>query len=1197
MNSAITRRGLLGGVLAMMAAASVCHTPFSALAETPRARHPLLGGKFVGDGPGGLYTAPFTVTESSVLSQDYFLTDLVLVDPATDRILPFSRADGSVEALVLQQGSVSHLARDASTTTGWTYTVLTPTVDNFASYTTVLDAGVATGPDGTVYALLLMQQPNTPHGGQALALWAVLAPAADTWECLVAQYNSTVLAASSLGQVRSGVDSDGGVYLYAFYTATTADNGTFLLWRPQWTWECSAVNALNGITLGELTVDDAWLVYNTGNTGSTAGGGVMVKWSGTGVNTGINWFPQTSATTFSRSQTFSWLTQELLWADWSADPSAPLPAFLVLGNVQTGLYYFNDLNRGVPLAKDMSVTPDQVAVWYTEELVSFAVLNAGTLNVVVQYGDAAAEKVTFTPPIPIASGVEAVVGLTTDQNQATLFVVNEDTSLSVLAKDPTLGTWTNTPVHQASSTMLEMTMWRAQLTVTDANGVAVSATDVRITADRAFTAWQASGNTYLDPAHPATMTTNAMGRITFAFPAIELDTAILSAQVMSNGSPTGDPIPVRADAGVHTYLAGRAPLNDLPTMTGASLVAAQNPDGSALFPVLDKLSGDDQTTAANGVAQAVNQCIVAGQGTPAAAVKSFTMDFSGSVPTYTSSGDPGAARLQSSSWWDSAVNDAGSVFHAIRHGLADVVSTTAEWSEDAGHWVVNMAITIGDDVSTVISYAITDLKSAVHAVCGFFHALGADIVSALQWLEHNVLGVLLATQANAAIVEGWLSQASDVVVDKLKGYEDLADNYFRGLENEYVQAVQDIEQWTKGMTFGTPTSATGVQDVGSDIMTVINDIRSNWLLDKITEWFGGSPSFPTDSATQGFAPALLSAVTDNLSTMEDLAKNLWDIVFELVAEPSDFANLGIDKFFTALENIGVDLLTFADAIVDDLLNFAIAAVRAFDTLLDGAVNEVPFIGGLLRHLGIDDTATVGHFFSLACMFPPTFAYHMQNPGQPLFPGGQAVTRAADVEASLDWADGLRVTAAVLQGFWAFVDYISDSAAVVTTPPRPAPGWVAYVDFVMPVIMSVVQWPGAPYPDGSTAPPFATDIPSTGPSVELIFPGWLLGFAPTAVTAGAYLASDYMDDNGGTSWSPYITSALAVGATLLSCLYNFRSDASGGAKVAGILGNVSNVVAPFVTKPIVDDSEGISAGIKLVVDLVGNLGAAVAIGNS
>ena len=73
--------------------------------------------------PPSLYLPPFSVQGSCVLSEDYFLTDQVIMNSA-DTVRPFVRADGTVEALLLSDGVVSHLSRSGTATSGWTCTAV-----------------------------------------------------------------------------------------------------------------------------------------------------------------------------------------------------------------------------------------------------------------------------------------------------------------------------------------------------------------------------------------------------------------------------------------------------------------------------------------------------------------------------------------------------------------------------------------------------------------------------------------------------------------------------------------------------------------------------------------------------------------------------------------------------------------------------------------------------------------------------------------------------------------------------------------------------------------------------------------------------------------------------------------------------------------------------------------------------------------
>ena len=163
--------------------------------QTHRAAHaPLLEGTAASP-----YTAPFSVQSSCVLSEDYFLTDQVIMNSA-DKVRPFVRADGTVEALLLSDAAVSHLSRSATATSGWTCTA----VPGSTRYplTDVADIAVATGSDGTVWALALR---TVKIGGENVTMYVLATlDSSGTWA-----YRYEDSMAFGLGQLRSGLDTTG----------------------------------------------------------------------------------------------------------------------------------------------------------------------------------------------------------------------------------------------------------------------------------------------------------------------------------------------------------------------------------------------------------------------------------------------------------------------------------------------------------------------------------------------------------------------------------------------------------------------------------------------------------------------------------------------------------------------------------------------------------------------------------------------------------------------------------------------------------------------------------------------------------------------------------------------------------------------------------------------------------------------------
>ena len=126
----------------------------------------------VGDS-ASLFTPPFSVQSSCVLSEDYFLTSQVLINDG-DLIRPFLQADGTVEALVLSGGNLSWLHRDPVTTSGWSYIPLSMNPDMVVPGE-VSDVAVGTDSQGNVMGVCVA--PNEGEAGLSVpALPAGLRP-------------------------------------------------------------------------------------------------------------------------------------------------------------------------------------------------------------------------------------------------------------------------------------------------------------------------------------------------------------------------------------------------------------------------------------------------------------------------------------------------------------------------------------------------------------------------------------------------------------------------------------------------------------------------------------------------------------------------------------------------------------------------------------------------------------------------------------------------------------------------------------------------------------------------------------------------------------------------------------------------------------------------------------------------------------
>ena len=268
-------------------------------------------------------------------------------------------------------------------------------------------------------------------------------------------------------------------------------------------------------------------------------------------------------------------------------------------------------------------------------------------------------------------------------------------------------------------------------------------------------------------------------------------------------------------------------------------------------------------------------------------------------------------------------------------------------------------------------------------------------------------------------------------------------------------------------------------------------------------------------------------------------------------------------------------------------------------MLAHEIELVPLLGELLELCGIDTSMTVGHLVSLILMYPATLYNDIHRKDTPVFPA-PAVAGAPNAGAAAsgdDWFLGLNLTAAFTQGLWGGSDFFAD---LYRPDAKNVPSILSWVDIIAPLVIGCLQWPGATNVDGTTPPPFTPRIPENSKDCAMLAPIWLLGLLPPGFGGAAKFFAEDPDPNAdpdaSQGWEQYVwptcTMISAIAATVLGSIYNFGTDAGKLLKASTILGNVSNTIAPFSTKALADATEDISVFVKLMIDLIGNLGAAI-----
>ncbi len=583
---------------------------------------------------------PYYVQASCDLSEEYFLTDDVLIG-ATDKVMPFLNTHNNmVEAVVLSHDSnglpvLSHLRRDPAATCGWSFT----TIDT--PFGGITDLAVASS--STHNAMIMAVAPVASNKLQPACQLSLLDDG--TWTI-----SSNGWVPALAGPLGVGATAAGDLYWYGWTQQASKNNWLYTFWR--WNGMPDPVhNQTPGVGGGVVVME---LVFALSSKTSPVAAQLMLD-ADVGASTGsravvmlndvnsptdggyhINAYRlEYGNTTPFQIGTSSGGAVSLLWSSVSAANTSGVPAQL-WQETNGGIQFINESGSQSNLFEPGGhIGAGQVAVWELDDLYTFTFLDAQqNANVVTQIGDPATG---FTAAIPLAGGIEKIYSLPTDPTQGTLFAVDIDETLSLLSKTPT--GWTQSTVHQDGATLQPVTSWNATIKMLDANGCGVGNGQLQLSTDRPVGFWQPTGATIVVPGTPVTMTTDRAGNLAISIPAAELDTAVLTAQALdSAGNPSGKPFTITPDTDVHQFLAGTGSLAGIGKLDGNALTHAQNTSWDedshtrvSSGPLLPKLT----SAGAGPVAQAINHVATLGLGyQPASSsdVQSASFDLTTTPP-------------------------------------------------------------------------------------------------------------------------------------------------------------------------------------------------------------------------------------------------------------------------------------------------------------------------------------------------------------------------------------------------------------------------------------------------------------------------------------------------------------------------------------------------------------------------------------
>ncbi|MFL6290179.1 MAG: hypothetical protein ACJ759_04720 [Thermoanaerobaculia bacterium] len=613
---------------------------------------------------------------------------------------------------------------------------------------------------------------------------------------------------------------------------------------------------------------------------------------------------------------------------------------------------------------------------------------------------------SWAPFLPLDQGMASVVGDMNPMAKPALFALAADGygSLRLHAQDARTGRWKSHKVLQHSPSAFEVTRFRTEVSLVDANGLALPNRPVTLAVEKGGSTvdvWAAGKvNAVDDTGVP--LRTDATGRLTFSV----LATSGLACPNLVVSSQDMDPVTVRPSGETHKYLSGEGTLH--PTQPGGPLPVFDE-QGKTLARLAPGASDDLRVAAAqairHGAAVAAGTSKVAGfhgsfkQGRIAfhACHSAAELDAHRKrLELY-----PGGVELQG--FFDD-------LFEGIRNGVAKIV----EFVVDVAKKTIDLVLEIAKEIKTIAGLVFEGIEKVADFIAGVFHAVAAAIEKVVDWLKalFNFEHIWNTKMA----FEGALLQFPGYVQGMARSGQKAADKWFASKKREVNQYLDEMKAKYSGQTFpGQPRQGDSIADGRASVGDSTSNTHHNWLQDKVAS-YASDDGFP-DRQDDPWA-AFLQHLGDAGKEFEKALGDFRDLIVKAITDPGDFAKMGIPTFIDMVKNLVDALLDLCDAAVDGLAGVVVDAMKAVDLLLKAELRLGPlntlwqWLAEQAKHPG-DGKLTTAALVSLVAAFPSTLIYKLINGvDQQPFPNGKMPVQGAGGLGTMPKA--ARTVSAILQ---------------------------------------------------------------------------------------------------------------------------------------------------------------------------------------
>jgi hypothetical protein len=1180
-----------------------------------------------GYGTNGAALTGWTLNLSSQLMQDYLLTaDILLQGDSAAPIATFVNAGGGTDLLVIDStGTLQHLFLDPTSSSGWNM--------QSAGLSFTVSAVVAgNDSDGSIHAFVMSTSGNE--------LYQVIPGGETNWVATDMQVQAsnmmltTVPASSSSAAqlVLYGTTTQGQLYFAAAYSTNifTSSAPEYLFWGIQ---QVALPSATPGAELALVSFQSP---VNSTPSWTLLGGTESTIWSYQ-IPLPLEQYGTYPSVTLTNAPGGMNRTAPV------SNSGLPLVSAMGVDSSTASLYTVESTANGTSLAFNSieslsSVVPnlaaDTVCVTFENfqstpgtTLQAYLLDTTGALWVVRSETEG-----SYATPFPLGGSLQAIYTPQGTNINGQVFAIDSGSALCMLQQDPVTTMWSIQRIQQPSAEAVDLTTYATKGLLADGNGVPVASVPVTITASSAATIWVQGTATQIGPTQPATVSTDAAGRLTIVSPAFGLGTPSLTFSASGlAASVTENPA-----ADVQNYLSGTGSLNALPTF-----------DASTIGTLAPGLSPTGATDAVQGIQSALQM----GNSASASAANrvgaggGWKIEFNTNStrdPVFTRLNEPELAQLHSqaadslSSLWGDLKKFAGDVWHAIRAGAAAVSSIVA----DVAKGFLTLTLKIAGEIDQAVDMVINGIEDAVNAVHSIFISIGVaveDVInfvrSLFDWEDIN---------NTRQVLEYLLNQTGPCLNTMLKQFGTVTEGFFSGLKTKLSDAASALSgnsmfQNQTISSLGTSAFNPSQSSAGNaraaappsgSPSAFTSSPTCHWVVDKMVASGGNSSGLAFTPVSE--LGTLWTTFTNDFQSVEtDLKSALQNIQVLFTGEatpsgqtgnPSNTKNIGITAVIDLLQDLLDAVLDFADAVIQTFLQMVELVTSALASYLAQPLTDIPLLSNLYQQ-ECGEPMTVAGLIALAAAVPLTVGYKILNATtNPPFTAdfiayltsldlsnfstdsssaqAQTAANATPAQDTSGWAIAWSFLATGNQAIWTLIDTLLDMFGAMGVPPPPR--WVGLLDIGGLCFGQYFSWPA---PNGIPAIP----VPLSNAADITNFVTWLSRFPVLILdTALLFLPQSesgilrYQDPAGQITQSCLGVLTLALSVAAVGCgLANKPPTMNGWEAAAALLSpfpsigqvlrlkslNVEDVCLGQLTQVVNDAACGVSAAILMFFDSI------------